>query len=163
MQRLAVILLATTLAAGPGLTQTPYEPPAADDPMSGIEDDIESGIQGFMEKLLNDVQPHLDQLGRDLNDTVNSFAPVLDELGDLMDDVGNYQTPERLENGDILIRRRADAPPPPAIGNTLRDLLAPNPDGGTNGDGLGTMPRQDGPAPPPQSLPAPADGTEIEL
>ena len=31
----------------------------------------------------------------------------------LMDDAKNYQAPERLENGDILIRRRADAPPPP--------------------------------------------------
>ena len=27
--------------------------------------------------------------------------------------------PERLENGDVLIRRKADAPPPPPLGESL--------------------------------------------
>ncbi|MTH78873.1 hypothetical protein [Paracoccus aestuariivivens] len=126
MQKLAAYILAGTMVAGLAVAQTPYEPPPSDEPQSNLESDIESGIQGFMEKLLNEVQPHLDQLGRDLNDTVNSFSPVLDQLGGLMDDVGNYQAPERLANGDVLIRRRPDAPPPPPIGNTLRDLMAPH-------------------------------------
>ncbi|MDS9467877.1 hypothetical protein RGQ15_09885 [Paracoccus sp. MBLB3053] len=154
MQRLAAFFLSTVMASGPALAQTPYEPPPADDREGGLESDIENGIQGFMEKLLNEVQPHLDQLGRDLNDTMNSFSPVLDDLGSLMDDVGNYQAPERLENGDILIRRRADAPPPPKIGDTLRDFLAPETPPGSE-----SAPSPDAPEPMPDSSGAP----EIEL
>jgi hypothetical protein len=30
----------------------------------------------------------------------------------MIDDLSAYEMPERLPNGDILIRRRADAPPP---------------------------------------------------
>lgn len=162
MQRFAALLFGSALVAGLALAQTPYEPPPADDSDPGsLGHDIENGIQGFMEKLLNEVQPHLDQLGRDLNDTMNSFAPVMDELQAVMDDVGNYQTPERLENGDILIRRRADAPPPPPIGNTLRDLMAPN-----------QPPADIPPAPEPSPAPRPdepeplpdrSDAPEIEL
>jgi len=159
MQRFAIIAFAAALAGGLALAQTPYEPPPADEPSGDdLKSDIESGLQGFMEKLLNEAQPHLEQLGRDLSDTVNSFKPVLDELGDLMDDVGNYQTPERLENGDILIRRRADAPPPPVIGNTLRDFLAPG-DAPPSDAPSDTAPSPDEPEP----LPDPTAMPEIEL
>ncbi|WP_134679956.1 hypothetical protein [Paracoccus ravus] len=159
MQRLVAFILASATVAGFALAQTPYEPPSADDPPSGgLEEDLENGIQGFLEKLMNEVQPHLDQLGRDLNDTVNSFTPVFDEIGNLMDDVGNYQTPERLENGDILIRRRADAPPAPEIGETLQDLLKPLPQ-------PETAPSADAPPAeaPPKTLPETDPGSEIEL
>ncbi|MDT1063807.1 hypothetical protein RM190_18235 [Paracoccus sp. CPCC 101403] len=166
MQRLAAVLLVSGLAIGPVAAQSTFEPPPADENHQGdVESQIEDGLNGFMDKLLDKVQPHLDQLGRDLNDTVNSFGPVFDELGDLMDDVGNYQTPERLENGDILIRRRADAPPPPPIGDTLRDFLNPN---SPSSDGQ-AQPRQPEAAPsepPPSDIPEPLpdqNGTEIEL
>ncbi|MFG6083882.1 hypothetical protein ACEUZ9_000115 [Paracoccus litorisediminis] len=162
MQRLAAIILASAMVTGPAMAQTPFEPPPADQEQPGdLESDIEHGLQGFMEKLLKDVQPHLDQLGRDLNDTVNSFAPVLDELKGMMDDVGNYQTPERLENGDILIRRRADAPPPPPIGNTLRDFLAPNQQ--PPADSLPPAPEAAPSPDQPEPLPDPDATNEIEL
>lgn len=155
MRSLAVFLLASTMIAGPAIAQTPYEPPPADNPSGSLESDLDGALDGIMGKLLEQVQPHLDRLGRDLNDTVTSFSPVLNELGTLMDDVGNYQAPERLENGDILIRRRADAPPPPPIGKALRDLMAPDQ----------TLP-ETAPEPAPShpfSLPDPARPGEIEL
>ena len=150
---LAPAIVAGLALDGPAIAQTPFEPPPADAP----SDPLSSGLEGLMGKLLNQMQPHLEQLGRDLNDTVNSVSPIFSDLGKLMDDAGNYEAPERLENGDILIRRRADAPPPPEIGQSLRDLLAPGPTP---------------PEPPPEpkstpdipfSIPSPESSGEIEL
>lgn len=104
------------------------------EPESGAENDsatdsdpFAGGLENFMQNMLNEAAPHLDRLGRDLGDTVNSLRPVLGDIGKLMDDVKNYQAPERLENGDILIRRRADAPPPPPVADNLRNMLRPAP------------------------------------
>ncbi|WP_199260428.1 hypothetical protein [Paracoccus binzhouensis] len=136
-----------------------YEPPLADEPPpSDIpappSDSLEGGLENFMRNLLNEAEPHLDRLGRDLGDTLGSVAPVLQDIGKLMDDVRNYQAPERLENGDILIRRRADAPPPPPVGDALRDMLRPAPE-----DDPRLNPLPDAPQPLPDRDPA----SEIEL
>ena len=105
------------------------------EPESGTETDsatdsdpFASGLENFMQNMLNEAAPHLDKLSRDLGDIGNSLRPVLGDIGKLMDDVKNYQAPERLENGDILIRRRADAPPPPPVGDSLREMLRPGPE-----------------------------------
>jgi len=47
------------------------------------------------------------------------MAPLLLQLEGLVDDLTSYQTPEILPNGDIIIRRRPDAPdlPPPPEGS----------------------------------------------
>ncbi|MFC3568709.1 hypothetical protein [Paracoccus sp. TOH] len=136
-----------------------YEPPLADEPPpSDIpapdSDSLEGGLENFMRNLLHEAEPHLDRLGRDLGDTLGSVAPVLQDIGKLMDDVRNYQAPERLENGDILIRRRADAPSPPPVGDALRDMLRPAPE-----DDPRLNPLPDAPKPLPDRDPA----SEIEL
>jgi hypothetical protein len=122
-----------------------YEPPKAEQPESG--NSVESGIEQFLNRLLGEAQPHLDRLGRDLGETLGSVGPVFQDIGKLMDDVGNYQAPERLENGDILIRRRADAPPPPPVGDTLREMLRPAP----QDDPRQNPPPADRDSPPPQT------------
>lgn len=53
------------------------------------------------------------------------MAPVLEDLSVLVDDLENYQMPQRLENGDIIIRRRPGAPPPPPLGDSLQDMVPP--------------------------------------
>lgn len=126
MRHLSALILCLTLAM-PATAQD-YQPPLADEPAP--QDGLESGIENFMRNLLEQAQPHLEELGRDLGDTFGSVAPVLEDIGKLMDDVRNYHAPERLENGDILIRRRTDAPPPPPLGDNLRDMLRPAPDSG---------------------------------
>ncbi|UXU74473.1 MULTISPECIES: hypothetical protein [unclassified Paracoccus (in: a-proteobacteria)] len=157
MKRCAALLLTGGLLLAPAHAQTPYEPPSADAPTPSTGDALERGLESLMDNLMRQAQPHLDRLGRDLGATLNSFQPVLDELGQLMDDVGNYQAPERLENGDILIRRRPDAPPPPPVGPRLRDLLRPAPQ-----DDSRLNPPSDQTAPAPADQPPPA-GSEIEL
>lgn len=131
MRNLPILILASTLLAGSPAAAQDYEPPAADAPAPGDSapgDALESGIENFMRNLLAEAQPQLDRLSRDLGETLGSVTPVFKDIGELMDDVRNYQAPERLENGDILIRRRADAPPPPPVGDALREMLRPAPE-----------------------------------
>ncbi len=65
----------------------------------------------------------LDEVFRDL---MEQMKPVLDELLETLevlegiDSIEHYQRPEMLPNGDIIMRRREDAPPlppplPPAL------------------------------------------------
>ena len=76
---------------------------------------IERGLGIIAENLWTEFGPQLDQLGQGMGNALTDLGPVLQDLAVLVDDLGNYQAPERLENGDILIRRRADAPPPPPL------------------------------------------------
>ena len=154
MRAFSHLILVAALVAAPALAQV-YEPPKADEPEP--EESLESGIENFLNNLLGQAQPHLDRLGRDLGDTLGSVAPVLQDIGELMDDVRNYQAPERLENGDILIRRRADAPPPPPVGDALREMLRPAPED----DPRLNPPMADPDAPRP--LPDPDPESEIAL
>lgn len=84
-------------------------------------------LGGLLDNLLRQAQPELDQLGRDMEGLANRLAPALGDIATLVDDFRNYEAPQRLENGDILIRRKADAPPAPPIGDGLRDLTRPDP------------------------------------
>ncbi|MCZ0961112.1 hypothetical protein [Paracoccus benzoatiresistens] len=81
---------------------------------------VERGLGIIAENLWNELGPDLNRLGQDMGGALADLAPMLDDLAVLVDDLGNYEAPERLENGDVLIRRKADAPPPPALGETLR-------------------------------------------
>ncbi|SIP96708.1 hypothetical protein SAMN05421641_102139 [Paracoccus thiocyanatus] len=150
-------LLCTFLA--PAVLAQGYEPPLADKPPPavGSDDGLEQGLDSFMRNLLDRAAPHLDRLGRDMGDTLGALAPVLQDIGKLMDDARHYHAPERLENGDILIRRRADAPPPPPLGDALRDMLRPAP---PEDQGPGATPPADA---PPHPLPRRDPENEIEL
>lgn len=151
MSRFALTAALALSLAAPALAQgTPFEMPRADEPPPGAERPYElpdSDGGGLLEGLLNDfitrAQPHLEGLARDMGGLMEDYRPVFEELSKLMDDIGNYQMPpERLPNGDILIRRKPDAPPPPPLGD-LQNLL---PDGGTK-----------------PALPPATDGNEITL
>lgn len=94
-----------------------------DEPLGDLGDEIDNA----MNQLFNRLQPHLNALGDELANTMNEFTPALNEISGLIDDIGNYERPERLENGDIIIRRKAGAPPPPQIGDGLRRFTEPSP------------------------------------
>mgnify|MGYP007029142071 CR=1 FL=1 len=84
----------------------------------------EEGL-GLVERGLGIIAENLwSELGPQLGDALTDLAPMARDLSALVDDLGNYHAPERLENGDILIRRRADAPPPPALGGRPGDAPA---------------------------------------
>ena len=58
-----------------------------------------------------------EQLDRDLRRFMDKMKPLLDETFEAfenlpdIDSLEHYQMPEVLPNGDIIIRRRPDAPP----------------------------------------------------
>lgn len=117
MPRIPTILMTMVLACGTvAQAQAPYQPPSADAPGVPSPD---AGLDSLMQELLNRAQPQLDQLGRNLGQSLGNIGPMFEDLGAIMDDVKNYQLPERQANGDILIRRKAGAPPPPPLANTF--------------------------------------------
>ncbi|TRW95732.1 hypothetical protein FNJ84_15220 [Paracoccus sp. M683] len=141
MKRIYALPLIALLAAAPfALAQTDdpapetgqdygYTPPLADDPAAppdGSTDEgadlIGRGMGMLFQNLLNDMAPEIDGLSQSLGDALAMLGPAVSDLSVLVDDIGNYQTPERLENGDIIIRRKPGAPPPPALGEGLGDL-----------------------------------------
>ena len=110
----AVLTLALALSPVPALSQeaAPAETDAAEDGPSLMERGLALFFEGFtqeMEPALNEMSKALEQLGP-------AVAPALEKLMSLVDDMTHYEMPEMLENGDILIRRKPDAPPvePPA-------------------------------------------------
>jgi hypothetical protein len=72
---------------------------------------IDRGMRLLFEGLMQDVEPALE----DMAEAMQSLQPMARQLADLIGDVQYYDAPQRLENGDIIIRRKADAPPPPAL------------------------------------------------
>ncbi|MDO5640998.1 MAG: hypothetical protein Q4G26_01225 [Paracoccus sp. (in: a-proteobacteria)] len=101
---------------------TERQTPPPRNPGEDFGDALDQQLEGAMNQLFQRLQPHLNALGDELANTMNDFAPALNEISGLIDDIRNYEPPERLENGDILIRRRADAPPAPPLGELQRLL-----------------------------------------
>lgn len=70
------------------------------------------GIFRFMfDNLWNEGGPDLGVLSEGLE----HLGPIVAGLAEMIDDPRNFHAPETLPNGDILLRRRQDAPeaPPP--------------------------------------------------
>lgn len=47
-----------------------------------------------------------------LQDWLTQLTPLLEGLREKVDDLSNYEAPEVMPNGDIIIRRKPDAPAP---------------------------------------------------
>lgn len=98
MRTLPPILIVTMLVATP-------LPAAADD----VPPTMEEKLQDTFRDLMSRMAPHLEELQREME-------PALQEMQRLMapfaaiDDPRHYTAPEVLPNGDIIIRRREDAP-----------------------------------------------------
>lgn len=123
MTRLALALTAALLLPGPLAAQE--TPPAPAEDGLGL---IERGFGLLLRQFRDEAGPQLDLLSRDLGATVQRLGPALQALAAQIDDIRNYGAPERLPNGDILIRRNPDAPPPPPFGEAAPD--APEPPAG---------------------------------
>lgn len=111
----AVLALALPAAAQEAPGPAPEAPPSL----------IEQGIALLLRGLMNEVAPEIGDMTRDLHDGAQRLLPALDDLARLVDDIGNYQMPERLANGDILIRRKPGAPPPPPLGESWTQPTPP--------------------------------------
>lgn len=102
-----LVMMAGAMTAGGGFAQTnpPDPPPSLSDPGTA-PNEMERGFDMFRE-------------GADamLRGIFGEVGPALRALADRIGDLRNYESPEVQENGDILIRRKPDAPPyvpPPA-------------------------------------------------
>ncbi len=95
------------------LAATSAQPQEADPPSL-----MEQGARLFMEGLMQEMEPALNDLkgmADDFQPALKDFAermgPALSDLMAKVDNIANYEAPEVLDNGDILIRRKPDAPP----------------------------------------------------
>ena len=77
---------------------------------------MERGLSLFFDGLRQEMDPALGEMARLLEQFGPAVAPALERLMALVDDMTNYEMPVMLDNGDILIRRKPDAPQvePPA-------------------------------------------------
>lgn len=112
------LVLSLTLAA-PLVTAPLWaeEPPANPEVEEGFSL-MEEGAKLLLKGLMTEMEPALNEMGEALSEiepALKDLQPRMLELLALVDDLTNYQSPERLENGDILIRRKPDAPPPPPL------------------------------------------------
>ena len=78
---------------------------------------IEEGAQLFLRGLLQEMEPGLNELqglAEELGPALEGFAAhmgtTLVEIMRIVDDIENYEQPEFMPNGDIIIRRKPDAP-----------------------------------------------------
>ncbi|TCO69284.1 AAA+ family ATPase [Rhodovulum euryhalinum] len=103
MTRIAALLLAGLLAHGPAAAQEPT--PAPDGDMREGMDLLGEGLRLFFRGLGDELEPAL-------RDLAQNMQPAMKKLIEIVDDFDAYELPERLPNGDIIIRRKPDAPLP---------------------------------------------------
>ncbi|WP_296375930.1 AAA+ family ATPase [Yoonia sp.] len=108
-------MLATTLAIALCVGPVMAQDDEADIP--GGFNLIEEGAKMLMRGLMSEIEPKIDELRgsiETMGPAIAAFArqmgPALTELLDQVDDLRNYQAPEMLPDGDIIIRRKPDAP-----------------------------------------------------
>lgn len=113
MKQVLITSLAVSLAVA--------TPAAAQDndgaEMSEGIDLMEEGAKLLLRGLLNEMDPAIDELrglageiGPQMQLFADEMGPAFAELMAQIDDLRNYDAPELLPNGDIIIRRRDQAP-----------------------------------------------------
>lgn len=109
--------IAALPVAAPALAQ---EAETAQEP-GLLEWGLDYGMSLFGDSVAEELEPLADM--KALMDQFGpAIGPAMEKLMALVDDMTNYDMPVMLENGDILIRRKPDAPvvePPADQGITL--------------------------------------------
>lgn len=114
MTRLAAATLVLSLAAAPLAAQ---EDGAEEGGGFGL---MERGIELFFRGMMDEMQPAFrefrqlaEEAGPALNDFLTQMGPALRDLLAEVEDWSVYEAPEILPNGDIIIRRKPEAPDAP--------------------------------------------------
>ena len=108
MKQIAIPLVALSLSTLPAAAQDSEGPSL-----------MERGAQLFLEGLLKEMEPAIeefgglaDEFGPALRGFADEMGPKLAEILGQVEDWSAYEVPEILPNGDIIIRRKADRPLP---------------------------------------------------
>jgi hypothetical protein len=115
MKRIALTLTACLIAL-PAAAQdaTPQEPPEDSQPLLPfLEQFGQDMMRQFQEEIAPDLERMMEKMGPEMERLMAEILPRLQELGDTLGGLTQYELPEILPNGDIIIRRKKDAPPLP--------------------------------------------------
>lgn len=111
MKQIAALTFAIGLCATPALAQD--DNAEITDGFNLMEEGAKLLMRGLMSEVapaLTDLRGSLEEMGPQLGEFVLTMGPALSDLLNQVDDFSNYQPPEFLPNGDIIIRRKPDAP-----------------------------------------------------
>lgn len=114
MRYVLVLPLVLGLTAGPLAAQED----GAEAPSGEVEQGfslLEEGAKLLFRGLVDQMGPALEDMQEGLENFSEEARPALEALWGMIDDIRNYDAPERLPNGDIIIRRKPDAPLPPDL------------------------------------------------
>ena len=96
------LLIGLLLVAPPAVAQE--DPPAT----------LQQGMELFLDGLMEEMEPHLQdlqgwatQIGPAMQGFLEEMGPAFAELMQEVEDWTAYHPPEILENGDIILRRKA--------------------------------------------------------
>lgn len=70
---------------------------------------MQEGARLLLRGLMTEMEPALDEMGRalaEIEPSLRDLQPAMRDLFALVDDLRNYHPPVKLDNGDILIRRK---------------------------------------------------------
>jgi hypothetical protein len=121
MNKFAPLFLSLAVSLAPALPATAQEGEAEAEVDEGLNL-LQEGANLLLRGLIQEIEPKMREFGNLADDLVREIEPSLralsDEMGpalaDLLgriDSITHYSPPEILENGDIIIRRKDDAPP----------------------------------------------------
>lgn len=74
---------------------------------------MEEGAKMLLRGLMSEMEPAIEELkgmGDEMSKFTSEMGPALAEMMTRIDDMRNYDAPEIMQNGDIIIRRKPDAP-----------------------------------------------------
>ncbi|MBB5720875.1 hypothetical protein FHS72_000479 [Loktanella ponticola] len=111
MKQLLIPAFALSLTTSPLAAQT--DTPTPEEGFSLMEEGAQLLLRGLMSELepaFDDLQDLATEMGPRMQMLTEQMGPAFAELLGQVDDFTRYHPPEFLPNGDIIMRRRDDAP-----------------------------------------------------
>ncbi|QHQ33911.1 hypothetical protein [Algicella marina] len=99
------------LAAVVSLSLSPALAQETEEPQPFLEKWAEETMKGLMNDIGPELEKMIDELGPELEGLFAELIPRLRDLTEKLGGLAMYELPEVLPNGDIIIRRKQDAPP----------------------------------------------------